>query len=134
MEEKTQDKYKEPIEGETQVHKESPLPEKEIKTERRLEAEPPREKIEERLEETDLAPSASEPPLAKVQQKVKQLKNLDRQNQVKALSDLAFQQGLDFAIEVAKGLDNAYVLDEFHDSLVDELRKELIEKGKLKKL
>ena len=68
------------------------------------------------------------------QKQVKQLKDLDRPSQVKALCDLAFQKGLNFAIEVAKALDNAYVLDEFHDTLVDELYKKLVEKGKLKKL
>lgn len=68
------------------------------------------------------------------QKQVQRLKDLDRENQVKELCHLALQKGVDFAVEVAKGLDDAYVLDELHDSLVDELHKKLIEQGKLKKL
>lgn len=56
-----------------------------------------------------------------------------REEQVKALCKIAFDKGLAEAIKAAKALDNAYVLDEFHDSLVDELYRELVEKGKLKK-
>ena len=44
------------------------------------------------------------------------------------------EKGVHYAVAMAKKMESAYVLDEFHDSLVDELRKELIEKGKLKKL
>jgi len=94
-----------------------------------------KEKIEGALEEEAVStsvPSAS--PSAQVQEQVKQLKNLDRRNQVKVLCDLAFQKGLDFALEAAKSLDNAYVLDEFHDVLVDKLYKKLVEGRKLKQL
>jgi hypothetical protein len=118
----------------------------EIIKEKKIEAEPVKEAkltkeepkpeirqpAEEGIEE-GIAPTVV-PPSAQVQKEVKKLKDLDRQSQVKALCDLAFQKELDFAIEVAKGLDNAYVLDELHDSLVDELYKKLVEQGKLKKL
>ena len=76
----------------------------------------------------------AEPPSAKAQQEAKKIKQLDQENQIKSLSDLAFQKGLDFAIEVAKNLDNAYVLDQFHDNLVGQLRQRLIEQGKLKRI
>jgi len=49
--------------------------------------------------------------------------HIDRENQVKKLCELAFEKGLDFAIEAAKKLDNTYVLDELHDTLVDKLRE-----------
>ena len=153
MEEKTKDKYQEPTEREQEALKEVPeqmslrategreaIPgkeaadlrkEKEIKTEKESKTEPTKKEI---LEEASPAPTSSEPPSAQVQKQIKRLQGLDRQNQVKVLSDLAFQQGLDFTIEVARGLGNAYVLDELHDSLIDELYKQLVEKGKLKKL
>ncbi|MAF20655.1 MAG: hypothetical protein CMI55_03160 [Parcubacteria group bacterium] len=90
-------------------------------------------KNEESEPEKETTPRPNIPP-GKVQQRVKQLKDTSKENQVKALCDLAFQKGLDFAVETAKNLDNAYVLDEFHDTLVDELREKLIQKGELKKL
>lgn len=153
MEEKTKDKYKEPIEGgEPGALKEAPLiepiekkplvPEKEEierdieKTiEKKPEAEPKKEKkIEEVLEEEKAAPT-SEPPSDKIKEKIKELKGLDQENQVKTLVDLTFQKSTDFAIEVAKGLNNPYVLDELHKKLTeDESYKELVEKDKLKKL
>jgi hypothetical protein len=74
------------------------------------------------------------PPSAQARKKAKQLQDLDRPNQIKALSDLAFEKGLNFAVEVAKALDSAYVLDELHDALVDELYQKLLEQGKLNKL
>ncbi|MBL7053421.1 MAG: hypothetical protein ISS02_02060 [Candidatus Portnoybacteria bacterium] len=61
-------------------------------------------------------------------------KDVNRQNQIKMLCDLAFEKGVDTAIEEAKKLDSPYILDEFHDSLVDELREKLIEKGKLDRI
>lgn len=157
-EQKNQEKYQESIEEELGASKESFQPEKEmplskeeevlelerklvekkaeLAKERKVETEPFKErepvKETERAMEEVVPPPAS--PSAKVQQQVKSLKQVDRANQIKVLSELAFQKGLDFAIEVAKGLDNAYVLDEFHDTLVDELYQRLIEQGKLKKL
>ncbi|MFH1937938.1 MAG: hypothetical protein ABIJ60_00145 [Patescibacteria group bacterium] len=61
-------------------------------------------------------------------------KDVNRQNQIKMLCDLAFEKGIDVAIEEARKLDSPYILDEFHDSLVDELREKLIEKGKLERI
>ncbi len=71
---------------------------------------------------------------AQAQKEVQRLKDLEQENQVKELCDLAFQKGLDFAIEVAKNLDNAYVLDELHDTLINELYKKLVEQRKLKRI
>jgi len=71
---------------------------------------------------------------SKVSAQIKKLKELDRESQIKELCNLSFSEDIDFAVNVAKGLDNAYVLDEFHDALVDELYDKLIEKGELKKM
>ena len=162
MEEKTQDQYQEPIEGEKEpifsegkpkLENEISVPKtekvleseeksteekKEVAEEKKVETEPAKEepkKEEVKKEETAPAPApAPTPPSAQAKKQVKQLKDLDRPSQVKALCDLAFQKGLNFAIEVAKTLDNAYVLDEFHDTLVNELYNELVEKGQLKQM
>jgi len=62
----------------------------------------------------------------------KKIKRLDKENQVKTLIKLTFEKNLAYAVKVAKNLDNPYVLDEFHDTLIDKYYKELIEKKKLK--
>ena len=53
---------------------------------------------------------------------------------MKLLTDLAFEKGVIHATEIAKGLDDPYILDEFHDTLDDRLYKYLIEQGKLKQI
>ena len=142
MEEKTQDKHKEPIEGEPGALKGAPAvepvekkplaPEKEKITEKKPEAEPEK-KIEEVLEE-EKAGSAPVPPSDKIKDKIKELQGLDQENQVKTLFDLTFQESPDFAIEVAKGL-SPYIQDELHKKLTeDKSYKALVDKEKLKKL
>jgi hypothetical protein len=79
-------------------------------------------------------PPSAPPTSGKIKKEIEELGKLDRQNQVKKLCQLAFEEGLNFSIEVAKNLDNAYVLDELHDTLIDELKEKLVEKGELKKL
>ena len=88
-------------------------------------------KIEEKKEEATAPAAVSVQDQQQIQQHVKQIKNLDQENQVKRLCDLAFAKNLNFAIQVARNLDNAYVLDEFHDALVDQLYRELVAKKKL---
>ena len=67
-------------------------------------------------------------------QRVKQIKPEPKEKQIELLSELAFEKGIPHAIEVAKRLDNPYILDEFHDALIDNLYSKLIENGKLKEL
>ena len=67
-------------------------------------------------------------------QTAKQIKEEPKERQVKLLIDLAFEKDLSHAVEVARRLDNPYLLDEFHDVIVDELYNKLVEEGKLKKL
>ena len=82
---------------------------------------------------TDDSPSAvsTEEDKALRAKKIEEIKKLSQQEQIKALCDLAFEKDIDFAAETAKGLNDAYVLDEFHDKL-DKLN--LIKKGKLKEI
>lgn len=66
--------------------------------------------------------------------KAKQIKSQQKERQIKLLTDLAFEKGVVHATEVAKKLDDPYILDEFHDTLVDELYSYLVEQGKLKQI
>jgi hypothetical protein len=67
-------------------------------------------------------------------QKVQQIRAESKERQIQLLTDLAFEKGIPHAIEVAKRLENPFLLDEFHDALVDELYNKLIEEGKLKQI
>lgn len=51
--------------------------------------------------------------------------------QVKALCKLAFQKGVEAALKAAQELNNPYILDEFHDALVDQLYDRLISEKKI---
>ena len=62
------------------------------------------------------------------------LKGLEKNAQLKNLVDLAFQKGISYATDVARDLDNPYLMDAFHDTLVDKLHKELVERGKLEEI
>ncbi|OHA47621.1 MAG: hypothetical protein A2806_03310 [Candidatus Terrybacteria bacterium RIFCSPHIGHO2_01_FULL_48_17] len=50
---------------------------------------------------------------------------------VVALAQIALTEGIEPAIRLARSIDSAYVLDAFHDVLVDKLFNELIKRGKL---
>ena len=47
---------------------------------------------------------------------------------------MAFDKSVIEAVGVAKSLDSPYLLDEFHDTLVDKLYNKLVEQGKLKQV
>ncbi len=62
------------------------------------------------------------------------IKKMDQKNQIKTLIKLVFAKNLAYAVKVARNLDSPYVLDEFHDTLVDEHYEEMVEKKKIKKI
>ena len=82
------------------------------------------------------AESASVPvaPVKEVKPEVWEFKRLEKNQQLKNLVDLAFQKGVVYAADVARDLESPYLMDEFHDALVGELHKELVEKGKLEEI
>jgi len=93
------------------------------------------QKVETRMEEGKTGAEVSESysaPAGQIQKPSQQIQNLDPQNQIKALCDLAFQKGLDFSIKTARGLNNAYILDALHDTLIDKLYERLKGEGKIK--
>lgn len=66
--------------------------------------------------------------LAKDLQKIM---SLDKPKQVKTLVYLAFRKGIHYAVNIAEQLKDPYLLDEFHDTLVDHLYELLKNKKKI---
>lgn len=58
----------------------------------------------------------------------------DDDQKVDALLKVALHSGLAKATAEARKTKDPYIIDRFHDALVDELKRELIEKNKLKEL
>jgi len=120
MEEKTQDKYNESVEPVGDVESE---PQKEVS--QPVESEPVKEPLPSTPAPGPVVASDDD------QQPVEPADDSANQEEVKRLSQIAFEKGLDEAIEEAKKIDKPYILDEFHDSLVNELYQQLVEAGKL---
>lgn len=97
--------------------------------------------IEEKLramEKEGIAPAAPVPPspIMKDKELLRDLAHvmaLPKPKQVKVLIYLAFKKGLHHAVHIAKLLRDPFILDEFHDTLVDELYDLLVKKHRLKK-
>ena len=73
-------------------------------------------------------------PVQKPKPEADNFKGLEKNQQLKNLVDLAFYKGIIYATDVARDLDNPYLMDEFHDTLIDRLHKELVERGKLEEI
>lgn len=104
---------------------------KEVKHEKEIIKEIIKEKTETPAPSTIKPVASSQKAIVKT---VKALKGEKKERQVQLLTDLAFQKGVIHATEVARNLDDPYILDEFHDTLVDELYQYLVQQGKLKQL
>ncbi len=65
---------------------------------------------------------------------IKKIQGKPKEKQIQLLTNLAFEKGVIYATEMAKGLNDPYILDEFHDTLVDELYDYLVKQGKLKQI
>ena len=57
-----------------------------------------------------------------------------QQQDLQELVNIAFSDGIGSAIGKAKKMNNPYLLDSFHDLLVDRLYDELLKRDKLKEL
>ncbi|MDP3963258.1 MAG: hypothetical protein Q8Q39_02055 [bacterium] len=68
--------------------------------------------------------------------KIQELKTYEADKQLKALVEIAFERSVYDAVDIARRLDDAYLLDEFHDTLADDekLHKRLVETGKLEEV
>ncbi len=78
--------------------------------------------------------SQVQPPAKPIKKTAADFKNLDKDHQVKILATVAFEEGITRAVDMARHLNDAYVLDELHDHLVGELYERLVKEGKLKKV
>jgi len=67
-------------------------------------------------------------------QTAQRIKDQPKERQIQLLIDLALNKGVIEAVEVAKSLDSPYLVDELHDTLVDELYNKLVTEGKLEKI
>jgi len=90
-----------------------------------------REAVSQRIQTTQ-PPSAI--PQQAIIQKAQQIKNEPKERQVELLKQMAFEKGVVEAVEVAKNLNNPYLLDEFHDALIDELYNQLVADGKIEQI
>lgn len=68
------------------------------------------------------------------EQEYQRLVPLEKQEKLEELKQLALEKGIKKAISIAKKMDDPYLLDELHDALVDELKSQLISRGKLEEL
>lgn len=62
---------------------------------------------------------------------LKEIMSMDKPKQVKTLVYLAFKKGVNYAANIADQLRDPYLLDEFHDTLVDNLYDLLKKKKKI---
>ena len=115
----------------------------------KIEEEKPKPKEEEiKKEKEKIRVSPEDPSKVKLPQKVtksakvkkinddiasdlKEIMSMDKPKQVKALVYLAFKKGVNYAANIADQLKDPYLLDEFHDTLVDNLYDLLKKKKKI---
>lgn len=115
----------------------------EAKGEQRDDKELLKEAVGERIERAAEMPPApsissapdaqSSPPLApqsiQSQPTDDPLAGLDHREQIEELAAIAFSKGIVEAVNVARRANNAHLLDEFHDALVDRLYDYLVQEG-----
>lgn len=91
------------------------------------------EKIEEKAPKTVPVVAPREEELTEEEKlSLNKIKLLSRKEQLNILTKTALGEGLVKSIKIARALNNAYLLDELHDTLIDKLYKELVKKGEIK--
>lgn len=74
-----------------------------------------REEIAAELEKVKLSPQAK----AQTQKQADDIQKESEQGKIQRLLEMAEEQGLAYAVEVAKKMDNPLLLDKFHDILAE---------------
>ncbi|MEK9135046.1 MAG: hypothetical protein AAB451_02000 [Patescibacteria group bacterium] len=92
-----------------------------------IQEETAREKIQKEIAEIEKIKLTPELKKEAVEEAVK-IKELDNEGKVSRLLSLAKEKGLVFAVDVAKKIGDAYLLDSLHDSLIKEGRFREFEK------
>jgi len=113
---------------------EQKLAEKKAEQEKSVEAALGLEKPQTISAQAPVKQVSAPPDPREVKADVKKFSSIDKSQQLQGLVNLAFEKGAAHATEVVKSLDNPYLLDEFHDILVDKFREELIKRGKLEEI
>ena len=107
---------KETIEEREEVLEKKELTEKEKET---------RKEMEKEIEKVKLSPQAK----VQAQKQAEDIKKGTVQGKIQHLLDLAQAQGLAYAVEVVRKMNDPYLLDLFHDTLAEEGRfKKFLEK------
>jgi seryl-tRNA synthetase len=91
-----------------------------------------KQEIRKYLEELQETPSFASP--TNVRDEAKEILKFPPSEQVGALISLVFEKGLKEAISVARHLQNPAILDEFHDTLVDQFYEKLVKEKIIKPL
>lgn len=122
------------------------LKQSEVKKEAKM--SPAEESKEEEIkkEEEKIKESSEKPRRIKLPQKItqptksqdddmdddlKEIMSMDKPKQIKTLVYLSFKKGVNYAANIASRLKDPYLLDEFHDTLVDNLYDLLKKKKKI---
>ena len=85
-----------------------------------------REELEKEIEKVQLSPQAR----VQAQKEAEEIKKQTVQGKIRHLLDLAQAQGLAYAVEVARKMNDPYLLDLFHDTLAKEgLFKKFLKRG-----
>ena len=73
------------------------------------------QELREQIEKTDIDDSLK----LQVQSQAQDLKALDEEKKLKKLVELATEKGVVYAVNVAKKMDDAYLVDKLHDTLAE---------------
>ena len=113
IEKETREEYREKpsfaesAEGKEEILEKKELTEEESKTRRELEKE---------IEKIKLSPQTN----VQAQKQADEMKKQTAQGKIQHLLDLAQSNGVAYAVEVARKLNDAYLLDLFHDTLAKQ--------------
>ena len=91
-----------------------------------------KEEIRRYLEELQKTPPFASPTTTR--DEVKEISKFPPSQQVGALISLVFEKGLREALSIARQLQNPAILDEFHDTLIDQFYERLIKEKIIKPL
>lgn len=99
------------------------------------------EKIREKKEEKESARQDREeisikrkiiPTQQQVKSVARQIDDTNIRHQINILVNLAVTKSIYYAVKIARKIGNAYLLDRFHDAIVNELYEDLVKKKKIK--
>lgn len=117
-----------PIEDEIfELEKKIKQKREELSSVRRIEGEA--EKIGEKNQAAISSASREDEMTEEEKISLQEIRGMSKKDQLEVLLNVALKKGVASSIKIARSLNNAYILDELHDNLVDKLYSELIEKG-----